>query len=66
MPTIPPPRDDDIFIPQIDEIVEFTKEQYDYIKQRLSMPTWKCTACGLVNHHFNKACASFWCKAPKP
>lgn len=71
MPTIPPPKDDDgITINELyyvdDANVEFTKEQYDYIKQRLSMPPWICSACGLVNHHYNKACANFRCKVPKP
>lgn len=53
-----PPDDDEIIIsPQYDEIREFTKEQYDYIKERLSHPTWFCPRCNLTNHHFNRYCA---------
>ena len=64
---IKPPNDDGIDIPhQFDELNEFTKEQYEYIKQRLSMPTWICISCGLTNHHYNKRCANFRCNKEKP
>lgn len=68
MPTIPPP--DDTFewegADELEEMAQFTPEQYDYIKQRLSMPPWTCPACGLVNHHYNQKCAWDKCKVPKP
>ena len=55
---IPPPRDD----VQIDEIAEFTPDQYEYIKQRLNKPTWLCPKCGLTNHHYNQQCARCKCE----
>lgn len=54
---IPPPNDEEPE-PIYDEgPTEFTREQYEYIKERLSHPTWLCPSCGLTNHHYNRSCA---------
>jgi hypothetical protein len=67
MPTIDPPKDDDIkFLYVEEEQASFTQEQYDYIQWRLSQPSWICPACGQNNHHFNKYCANFRCRIINP
>jgi len=58
---IPPPKDE-LEIPYVDEIATFTKEQYEYIKERLSHPPWLCSSCGLNNHHYNQKCAGCKCE----
>ena len=56
---IPPPKDDfNIQLYYVEDAnVEFTREQYEYIKSRLNKPSWICVACKLNNHHYNQACA---------
>jgi hypothetical protein len=63
MPIITPPNDN---INEIIHIETTIPKDSEWIKKFLTAGNWICSACGLKNHNWNKACANFRCKKEKP